>query len=687
MMDANVKLAAASYASACVAYATLAGSFARHRSRSTVGSLLITPVLASAVWAAVVSAQRLQPAIPLSVVFGVEIVRDGAWVVFLLRLLGGATGDSPARWTRMAGRMAIAVTLAAATGVGLAPQFAVSPSAQTLAFVATALGFALSGFILIGQAYRNTRANAMWAAKLLWLAIGGIFVIDSWLYATALMYGSIPMPMWETRGAALALLVPVLAAGLSRLSEYPTGRFLSGKLMFVSSGVIAAGAVLLAVASIGYYLRVIGGTWGAFAQLLLLFMAALLLIVLAFSGHARAWLRVKVAKHIRPYRHDYRVEWLRLVRVMDAADGDRSLAERAIAAVSQLIHADGGGLWVLQEAVYVPVGGDLAGPDSPTEPADGAFARALADRAWIVDLRPPVDTAPPRQPVPVPAWLAAISRARYVVPLLQERKLVGFLVIVQPLVAHQLDWEDIDLLRTAGRQVASYIALEQAARLLAQAHQFEAFNRFVAFIMHDLKNLIAQQRLVVQNAARHRGDPQFVDDAISTIENSAQRMTRLLEQLRHGESTPGARRVNVAQLCTEVVARCGMREPRPSLELLDSSVEVLVSPERLSDVLQSVVSNAQEATIAGGWVRIAVSRAPRGAIIEVADNGRGMDSVFVRDRLFRPFDSTKGSQGMGIGAYQAREFVRSVGGDVRVHSEPGKGTRFMIELPAIGGWN
>ncbi len=65
----------------------------------------------------------------------------------------------------------------------------------------------------------------------------------------------------------------------------------------------------------------------------------------------------------------------------------------------------------------------------------------------------------------------------------------------------------------------------------------------------------------------------------------------------------------------------------------------------------------------------------------VEDTGAGMDADFVRDRLFRPFDSTKGSKGMGIGAYQVREYIRLLGGDVEVQSSPGHGTRFAVSLP------
>ena len=73
------------------------------------------------------------------------------------------------------------------------------------------------------------------------------------------------------------------------------------------------------------------------------------------------------------------------------------------------------------------------------------------------------------------------------------------------------------------------------------------------------------------------------------------------------------------------------------------------------------------------------------AIIEVEDNGCGMDSDFLKNRLFRPFDTTKSGKGMGIGVYQTREFIRNLGGDVLVKSEPGVGTTFTIRIPMDTG--
>ena len=69
------------------------------------------------------------------------------------------------------------------------------------------------------------------------------------------------------------------------------------------------------------------------------------------------------------------------------------------------------------------------------------------------------------------------------------------------------------------------------------------------------------------------------------------------------------------------------------------------------------------------------------AVIEIEDTGSGMDSDFIRDNLFKPFSSTKGLTGMGIGLFESREYIRSLGGEISVKSTPGLGTKFSIKLP------
>jgi signal transduction histidine kinase len=93
-----------------------------------------------------------------------------------------------------------------------------------------------------------------------------------------------------------------------------------------------------------------------------------------------------------------------------------------------------------------------------------------------------------------------------------------------------------------------------------------------------------------------------------------------------------------------------------------------------------LLQNALEATPPNGSVTLHAFEESGQAIIEITDNGSGMDEDFIRTRLFQPFDSTKGA-GMGIGAYECRETLRALDGNIEVSSTPGQGTRFRLNLP------
>lgn len=646
------------------------------------GSALMSATIVNCVWGVALAWQSARATLPLSAIVLVEITRDTLWLIFLMRVLIGLGVSDVPRWLSR-GVYGLALTvLVAGLGLGALHDAGFAVDYAGVVLIPGALLLSLGGIVLVEQVYRNTRTSQEWSLKFLWLGTGALFAYDFCLYSTALLLREIPVTMWDARGAANALVVPLMGIGIARISQWAPQAFMSRRPALYTTSIVAAGVYLLAMAFAGYYIRTIGGSWGGAAQILFLFGAGLLLVIVLFSGQARARLRVFLAKHFSPYKYDYRAEWLRLTRTL-AASSDARIAERTLLALAQVVHSDAGGVWIRDdEGFFVPAGGDLAGPDSTIVCADSEFLAFIAENEWITDLEARRrGGSGDRADLPIPAWLMRLDRAWLVVPLLQDQQLVAFVIIAHPLVAQELTWEDLDLLRAVGRQAAGYIALDGAARQLAQSQQFEAYNRFAAFMMHDLKNLIAQQSLVVQNAARHRGNPEFFDDAISTIENSVKRMSRLLEQLKRGEALGTTRRVKLAEVCSETVRRCADRTPAPVLAAVDPSLEVLVSPERLGMVLEHVIRNAQDATLPDGRVEVEVRRAAQQALIAVLDTGRGMDAAFIRERLFQPFHSTKGSAGMGIGAFQTREFARMSGGEVHVESVPGKGTRFIIALP------
>ena len=269
-----------------------------------------------------------------------------------------------------------------------------------------------------------------------------------------------------------------------------------------------------------------------------------------------------------------------------------------------------------------------------------------------------------------------------ILPLLTETRLLGFVVLDEPTHDTSLTWEDLDLLKTVGRQVASYLDRHQSAEQLAESKQFEAFNKLTAFIMHDLKNLIAQQGLVVENAAKHKDNPAFVEDAIQTIDNSVNRMSNLLRKLQQQEAS-AIQNLELHKVLMNAVKKCQENKPSPSLRFESTTAKVDADPDLLVMTIANIIQNAQEATLNNGFVDVTLRQEGKSAIISIEDNGEGMDQEFIRDRLFKPFETTKSGKGMGIGVYQTQEFISELGGQISVDSRPGEGTTFTITIPIV----
>jgi putative PEP-CTERM system histidine kinase len=300
---------------------------------------------------------------------------------------------------------------------------------------------------------------------------------------------------------------------------------------------------------------------------------------------------------------------------------------------------------------------------------------------WIIDLREYRRHPDRYASLQLDDSVPGIDSAAFIIPLLHDGVLLGFVCLGDPRNPGPLNFEDHDLLKTAGKQIASYVAQELATDQLAEHRQFEAFNRLTAYLMHDLKNLIAQQSLVVDNAKKHKDNPQFINDAFATIESGVARLRRVIEQLQQRTAETRPDRVDLTKLILQAESQCSDRQPVPTARVGNPAIWVKGDRERLLMALVHALRNAQEATPSDGRVSIQVEAHNGECAIRIKDTGSGMDETFVRDRLFKPFDSTKGTQGMGIGAYQIRETIRSMGGEMFVDSKPGHGTEVFLKLP------
>ncbi len=678
----------ASYLCATIAYSILAVLLLVGWRGHLLAPRLVLAAVATAVWSASIAFSARDGHAVFLWVYLAEIVRDGAWLAVLTSLARASLSRPMA--------MAIHAVWMSLLAVGvlwpLLRQLGWFDGVGGLLLSRSGLVLALIGLVLLEQIYRNATAQAQRALRYLAIGVGSLFAYDLFLYAQAELLRGIDANAWAARGAAAALSVPFIALAIRRSPDWSLDIFVSRHVVFYTSVFVAVGSYLLLMALGGYYVRAMGGSWGGIAQLFFFAGAAVVLATFLLSGSLRRRLMVFISKHFYRNKYDYRIEWLRFIQTLSSPT-DSDIRRTSLRAVVQILSSPGGVLFTLDEtgktfrlsAVWPQSIRDTVAVQSVD--CDDELVRFLIERQWIVDIAE-YRQAPDRyQNIVLPKWATASKEWRIVTPLLELDQLVGFVLLEAPPPPFDLTYEDRDLLKTVGRHVATYLAQQDASRKLAESRQFEAYSRLVAFMMHDLKNLAAQLSLIVANAARHKRNPEFIDDAIGTIGNATERMTRLIDQLQSGSSNELGRRTALRGVVEKAVSRCAGRQPVPSVRLPNSELFVVADPERLGMVVEHAIRNAQDASAADDELHVTLEETDNRATILVQDAGCGMTPEFIRDRLFRPFDSTKGSKGMGIGAYQVREYVHLLGGEVDVQSTPGpspdQGTRFRMRLPLV----
>jgi putative PEP-CTERM system histidine kinase len=682
MPDTLLLLAAVGYGVATLAYLGLSSLIVASWRQRPQGRLLVLATGLSAAWGAL-SALTAWGMLPPRLDLAAEVARNGAWLALLLyilrlRLPSGATLPSPLRVIRaLAGVLVIGLLLASVMPF-------IAPAQPVLARWVANLGlvlFAVMGLVLVEQVYRSTRPDDRWAIKFLCLGLGGLFVYDFYLYANAALFNAVDAQVWAARGYVAALVTPLIAVSAARNPEWAAPVGLSRSMAFHTASLLGAGIYLLLMAGAGYYLRLFGGEWGDVVLTVFIFAAAMVLVLLMFSGTLRARLRVFLSKHFFSYRYDYRQEWLNFTRALTEGQPGEQLCERAAEALARLIESPGGALWMLEgNAGYQRAShwnwGDLNG----TEPADTPFVKWLANKQWVVDLDEMKTRRDLYGDLDIPPWIQGADDAWLVVPLMLHDELLGFVVLKHSLGKVSFNWEVSDLLKVAARQAAAHLAQMRASDQLIVARQFESFNRTTTFVIHDLKNLIAQLSLLLANAEKHQHNPEFQADMLGTVENAVARMNKVLAQLRRSSDETRTQSVALADILNEAAVSKQAFKLRPTLDLPPPTLRVRAERDRLTRAIGHLLQNALEATPPSGQVTLHGFEDSGKAVVEITDSGSGMDEEFIRTRLFQPFDSTKGA-GMGIGAYECRETVRALGGQLEVDSTPGRGTRFRLRLP------
>ena len=615
-----------------------------------------------------------------------EAARSLAWLAVVLRLFAADGRDSSMAPVRpVVVVMALVVCLqpilaSVASNFGQVGQFsALAVQISTLFHLLIAVGALVLLHNLYAGAAQSSRQILRWSTA----GLAAMWAFDLNYYTVAYLGDSAPAELGALRGAVAALAAMALALG-ARSASAGLNFKPSRAVTFQSLSLVVIGVYLLAMIAIARSLSLFPGDLARLTQVGFVVAATTVAFLWLPSKKMRAWLRVTAAKHLFQHRYDYRAEWLRFnATIGHGGSGELSLQERTVQAVADITDSPRGLLLTPSEDGSLELAARWQWPsaDVPAPALAEGLGALLEQNSFILDLdelRGGNDFH--GEAALVPAWLTEEQSAWALVPLSHFDRLVGVVVLARPPHARSLDWEDFDLLRVVGQQLASYLAEHTGQRALMEASRFDEFNRRIAFVMHDIKNLSSQMSLLLRNAEKHADKPEFRKDMLVTLRSSSDKLNHLLARLgRYGTDTTSKReRIDLAETARLVATRYANTHP---VEVIATEAcTVTGDAEAIEQAVVHLVQNAIDASEGQMAVFIEVSNDGVLGRLEVIDSGCGMSPQFIRSSLFKPFVSSK-SDGFGIGAFEARELARSMGGRLEVESREGLGSRFALCLP------
>jgi putative PEP-CTERM system histidine kinase len=652
----------------------------RHSRRQAQALVMALAALFTALWAACLLFGS-GDLIPYWQVGLAGALRDAAWLAVTLSFLD-RTPQSEKAWRILAGMSALLVllhTALATSGIALGSIAGITFDAKLSSLLITILGC-----ILIENLARKSSRDKFWSIKHYVIGMGTILSFQFFMQIVEFLTSEPDSAQRIALPFFYLLSLPLFALTAIRNPASKLQVHSSRQVVFHTATLVIVGIVLQGTAGAAYYLRYLGGDTGTALMIILVFTAFVAILAVIASSTLRSYLRMLISKNFFNYKYDYREEWTKFIRALSTVE-ETGTPIKVLRTFADLMDSPGGALWVYRENFrqFLPMAKWSLRQDLKPVASDDPILSLFQDEKVTL-----VDLSSASRPKEVAGWKEAFPDQWPVVPLRYRSELVAIALLSKPRAPRKLDWEDQNLVFLVALQLAVYLVHDETTQALRDARQMEEFNKRFAFLIHDMKNTIGQLDLLAKNAEKFGENPVFQRDMHVTLRNSVEKLKALLVQIR-GDGTSsgdniasaGDKNIDVVKLVKSFVDEKQDLGLHVTMNDAVSPARATIADDRtLINVLEHVVANAIEATPANSDVNVQLSAQANGVRITVTDQGPGMSQEFINERLFRPFKTTK-QLGFGMGAYQARETVRKLGGEFEVLSTVGQGTRVVISLP------
>lgn len=522
------------------------------------------------------------------------------------------------------------------------------------------------------------------------ISFGAIALVDVIAYVSQMVGGVTPGQMADYQAAAVLAVSPFVYRGVNILQVIPVKVSLSRPIAFQSFLFMSVGVYLLVMGCLAYFVSYMGFGVGLQLQLAIAAVVVMPVIYALVSQKMRRSIWVWINKHFFADQFDYRKTWLTMTKSWDPAASPEEAACNGLGVMMSALMSQSGAVFRVRRnnrlSLLCQENMNLSGA------AVGELARIAEqaqDTGWIIDVGD-MKQDPSLYPMISQTCDALYeSGVKWIIPARQSSTVTTLVLLGNEFQqSWTLNWEMRDFMNALAQQIDSYIHAQIKHKELSEHAQMTAFHQTSAFVIHDLKNVFAQLSMLNKNAEAHSENPDFIKDAFVTLNSMQKRMETMLGKLTNKQSEV-ARSVSVspAALLSDVIMAPELQEHPivPALNI-DSEVNdavINVDDDRLKSIIRNLVDNAQHAckSVTNPSVSVHCSTDENYVNISISDNGIGMSESFVKERLFRLFDTTKSNAGMGIGMYDAKCFIEEMDGDINVTSALHKGTTILLSIP------
>ena len=556
----------------------------------------------------------------------------------------------------------------------------------------------LNGFLLIAtvlilmnleRTFRSAVGTMRWRIKFLILGLAIPLGVRFYTRSQALIFSGHDLGLLQIETGALLIGCVLMTTayfrkGFSEIDVYP-----SRVVLQTSITLLLAGSYLFLVGVLSRVLAHFGEVANLPVQAFLVLLGIAVLAVLLLSERLQQKIRLFVSRHFKRQQHDFRQVWTNFTQSLSTVLDETNLCQTSSRLVSEIFNALSVSAWLLDGrrerlSCIASTSGSEQGHvvDRVVEiSADELNSTRLFKDSRPFDLeKAEKDWREGLQKIG--AGRFRVGEKRIAVPLRVADQALGALVLADRVNGIYYTEEEMDLLKCIGDDIAASLLNLRLTRESMERKELEAFQTMSAFFIHDLKNAASTLGLTLQNLPTHFDDPAFREDALRGIKGAADRINHIIGRLgvfRHQlRSRPTA--VDLNSLVNDVLESLNGFSSAEIVAKLDPLPRIVGDQEQLESVITNLLLNARDAVGEQGRITIETRKFGEWVMLSVSDNGCGMSADFLKDSLFRPFQTTK-KQGLGVGMFQAKMIVEAHRGNIQVKSEPGSGTTFQVMLP------